>query len=250
MTTCYHPVHRLFFVHVPKCAGSAITGELRTSDGLWSARFVDDKLPGWVRDGLPNGHQPVRAIEMLTGKPLNWWKKIIVPIRNPFDQQLSQWSFWRQRAKSRIAAGEAYHIDERCSVSLTLDRFVANPQSNGPVYTCGRRWREAGGVYRWWCTNWAGEIPGNVHILRVEDLPGNLSECLGVDCSDLKVTNTSEHQRWQDAYSTDGLRAVRDKYAWSLSTWYPEILQEVDDIITMREAEAVAPGLTSAGSTA
>lgn len=224
MTTCYNPERRIFFVHIPKCAGTSIGG--RWNGKEWTDCWLNQAIGGFTRKGLPNGHQPVSRIQELTGRPIPWWDKIIVTIRNPFEQQLSQWSFWRKRAAAHIKRGSKLHNDDRfvTSPGMTFERFLEDPRSNGPNAICGSSWKDVGGVFRWWCQS-GGVIPPNVRVIRTEDLPVALFNELQLDAPpELPIKNTSEHGDWREVYTPPMIETVRRKFAWSLATKYAGIL--------------------------
>lgn len=223
MTTCYHPEKRIAFVHIPKCAGTSIGGNYHAPSRQWEGCWLDRVIPGWTREGLPNGHQPVRAFPFWTGQPTEFWDKILVPIRNPFEQQLSQYKFWRGRGKRQAAAGMGSHPDDLFAASVSFEEFVADPRSNGPNATCGDRWKASGGVYRWWLSDESGQIPPNVRIIRVEDLPHALCDALDLDpadCPDIPQVNRTEPTELADWYTPAAERSVRAKFGWSLATHY------------------------------
>lgn len=226
MTTCYHPDLKLAYIHIPKCAGTSIGGNYDPRSDSWWGCWLNDVLPGWTRQGLPNGHQPVASLERWTGIPVEDFKRIIVTIRNPFAQQVSQYAFWRARSERQAAAGMGYHPDDVFASSVTFSRFVECPQSNGPNAMCGENWREYGGVYRWWA-QYQGEIPPNVRIVPVENLEEGLSDAiegLGGTFKPVPRDNTVKHPDWTKWYDERSAAAVRDKFTWSLATYYPELL--------------------------
>ena len=225
MTTCYHPEEKLAFIHIPKCAGSAIGGRFRSDKSEWFGCWLDKVIPGWTRDGLPNGHQPVATLQHFLGIPIDQWKQVLVTIRNPFEQQVSQYCFWRDRGRRHSNMKlPGYHQDDRFAASATFEQVLADPRSNGPNACCGDRWRESGGVYRWWCAV-DGVIPDNVTIIRMEDLPHALHDALGRGNGvELEWVNSFPRENsWQDWYNEESAAIIKEKFSWSLAVYYPEL---------------------------
>ena len=226
MTTCYHPEKRLLYVHIPKCAGTTLGGNWDERAGEWHDSWLNDVLPGWSRKGLPNGHQPVRTMEHWTTQPVDFWARIIVTIRNPYAQQVSQYRFWRARALANAKMRKPYHDDDRFAASMAFHEFVQDPRSNGPNAVCGSHWKDAGGVYRWWCLDREGKIPQNLRIVKVEDLQKGMEQALdglGAAFKPMEVRNSFTDSDWRTWYTRGSARAVRDKFSWSLANYYPEL---------------------------
>lgn len=80
----------VLFVHIPKCGG-------------WSCKtYMQQNLPGVLMPkdegcNLPIGHVRLADIERFTGRPPSSWKLIVAVVRNPYEQQVSQFSFWATR---------------------------------------------------------------------------------------------------------------------------------------------------------
>jgi hypothetical protein len=226
VTTCYNMEERIFFVHIPKCAGTTIGGAYDTTTHRWSGCWLNDAVGGFVRDGLPNGHQPVRTIERWTGKPIDWWDKIIVSIRNPFRQQWSQYQFWRRRGKKSKSRGYRPHDDDVFAMSCDFRSFIASPRSAGPNAMCGDDWQTTGGVYRWWLVDEHNQIPPNVHVVKTEQLASDLQRVLGRDdLPALPVVNAGAGSGLGN-YDSEMIALMRRKFAWSLAVHYPTALRE------------------------
>ena len=224
MSSCYNLEERIAFVHIPKCAGSSIGGTWR--DNTWSNCWLNDVIGGFTMDKFPIGHIPVAALEQFTGKPIDWWNKIIVTIRNPFEQQLSQWAFWRKRGAHCKATGRNVHNDDLVAMSTTLEQFVKSPFSAGPNAMCGDKWQEVGGVFRWWIGDLDGTVAPNVHVIRTEDLHDRIYDVLGIDDSiPVPHRNTSSHGEWQNEYTPEAIEAVRSKFAWSFAMYYQDVIK-------------------------
>lgn len=234
MTTCYHLEKRVFFVHIPKCAGTTIGGRVDPATGEWERGWLEQVCAGWSIDRLPNGHQPVRMIEPVTGKPIDWWDRIVAIIRNPFDQQVSQYRFWRSRGWQNAQNMKGSHQDDITTANLSFANFVRHPVSLAPNTCCGVDGAEqAGGYYRWWMMDHNGEIPPNVHVCHAEALNRDLPAALapyGETTPPIKVTNTvrenvdtARRRDWRTWYTPEAAEAVRRKFAWSLAVHYPEV---------------------------
>ncbi len=189
----------VLLIHIPKCAG-------------WSIKtYCREHLPGWLmpddpKSGLPLGHVRLRDIERFTGRSPDSFKMILIPIRNPFEQQLSQLCYW---AKRYLTGGRHIHDQlawqyvaetkvqrEILLCALRGQKFAFTPQLvNLTGFVCDPEcdfhvWYEDSilsgktamqqftskeikaeyhrGLYRYWMTV-DDEIPDNVKIVRVED---------------------------------------------------------------------------------
>jgi len=201
----------LLFIHIPKTGG-------------WSCKtYLKQNCPGMLGPDdpdsrLPIGHVRLQDIERFTGRKPESFKQIIAVVRNPYEQQLSQWMFWRDR----YARGQRHIHDIVAAASPTLTAFLQQPncdfhcwylQHHGfepgmtpaeqqqvrdteiPNLDGQNRYKDFGGMFLFWITV-DGEIPGNVEILRCEDLstafPAAVSEFMdGSEMQRMARLNTS-----------------------------------------------------------
>jgi hypothetical protein len=80
----------VLFIHIPKCGGWAVK------------KYMQEHLPNVLMPDnpeakLPIGHVRLQDIERFTGRAPSTWKRIIAVVRNPYEQQLSQFTFWATR---------------------------------------------------------------------------------------------------------------------------------------------------------
>ena len=80
----------VLFLHIPKCGGWAVKTYLR--EHLPGVLMPDDPAAK-----LPIGHVRLQDIERFTGRAPDSWKRIVAVVRNPYEQQLSQFTFWATR---------------------------------------------------------------------------------------------------------------------------------------------------------
>jgi hypothetical protein len=198
---CYND--DVLFVHIPKCGGTAVKAYMAENlpgvkwprpatwfmarDGRLEVTEADRKAAhqSTLDASLPIGHVPLRDIPRFTGRPLDSWDKIIVTIRNPYYQQISQWLFWRER----YATGDYHAHDIHAASHPRFDSWVGTPNADFHVWY-EQRFHEGesiarkppsaetsyegwGGFYPYW-VGVDGAIPDNVHMIRMEEMSHQL----------------------------------------------------------------------------
>lgn len=239
---CYND--DVLFIHIPKCGG-------------WSCKtYLRDNLPGILMPDdpaskLPIGHVRLQDIERFTGRTPDSFAKIIAIVRDPYEQQLSQWSFWRDR----FARGGRHLHDQVAAMYATLGEFLQDPrcdfhvwyeQHHGfkpgavgamqqatrkvdiPAQDGVNRYVDFGGCYRYWLTV-ENRLPVNLVIVRQENLseefPKAIAEFLDGDPPAMERLNTSPHSRDTKAYYTPvAASLVEAKFAWAFDGYYPKWL--------------------------
>lgn len=222
----------LFFVHVPKCAGWSCKHYMR--EHVPGMLFPDDK-----ESGLPIGHVPMRDVEKFTGRPLDSFKKIIAIIREPHDQQLSQWLFWRDRRARQgvhvhdyMAAThqtvESFLLDERCDFHLwyeTHPLLGLAERPEGSVIRDARR-----GIYWYWLSV-DDELPDNLEILKFEEIgetfPAAVAPFAGGAVHPLGRENATPTRRpWREYYTPLAAQLVELKFAWAFDNYYERLCRK------------------------
>lgn len=194
---CYND--DVLFIHIPKCGGTAVKEYMAanmlgvkwprpatwfaTKDDRRQITQADHKAAhqSTFESGLPIGHIPLRDISRFTGRPLDSWDKIIVTIRNPYYQQISQWLFWRER----YARGENHVHDMHAASHPRFDTWVGTPNADFHIWyeqrfmeseavvqkpsSAETNYEGFGGFYRYWLAV-DGAIPQNVQIIRMEQM--------------------------------------------------------------------------------
>jgi len=238
----------VLFCHIPKTAG------------ISCKEYMEANLPGvlWPKPDdeksikaskLPIGHIPLRDIPALTGRALSSWERIIAVIRNPYDQQVSQWMFWRDR----YARGHDHEHDREAAshprIHTWLDRsgtpgvdfhiwyahryhqkekWIVQPRGDG-------KYSFWGGYYRFWLCDENDRIPENLTILRAENLDESFPEALAPWIAGtpppMPHSNTTPHGRYSEYYGGSNaarikksLSIVEEKFAWTFAEgMYPRM---------------------------
>lgn len=232
----------VLFIHIPKTGGWSVKQYMKEClpDLLWP----DPSVPGSAeKSKLPIGHVRLADIERFTGRSPDSWKLILAVLRDPYEQQLSQWSFWRDR----YARGGRHIHDIVAATYPTLTEWLQDPRCDFHVWYLQHHgpsgeWRENpegenryadfGGCYRFWLEV-QGKIPKNVVMIDVHDIEKKLPNILGPwEAGPLKPQlkpkrlNTSPHAPETTAYYTpQAAKLVEEKFAWTFSEgiyprWY------------------------------
>lgn len=238
---CYND--KVLFIHIPKCAG-------------WSVKtYLYQHLPNVLMPKdpaakLPIGHVRLQDIERFTGRAPESFELILAVIRDPYEQQLSQWCFWRDR----FARGQRHLHDWVAGAYADLTAFLADPRCDFHVwyqqhfgFEAGQtpeqqqearkympaqegcnRYQDFGGCYQFWLTV-NGVIPKNVTILRQETLTERLPEVVGPFANKtlgpVPQLNQSEHKHdVREYYTPKGAALVEAKFQWAFENHYEKWL--------------------------
>lgn len=225
------------FIHIPKTGGYSVKRWLL--DVLPECRMPKlggfDLAPEQIDARLPIGHIPLKDIERFTERPPDSWKLIVGIVRNPYDQQLSQWLYWRDR----YARGGRHFHDLVAASYPTLTGFLMDHRADfhlwyesvhGSIkqtYTLNQAYgflgyQTFGGYYRYWLSV-DGRLPENVRLVRLEEvdtvLPGVLRDFGIVDADELpaipRENVTAHHHPTPTYYTPLGARIVEAKFAWT-----------------------------------
>lgn len=245
---------KLLFLHVPKCAGRSCR------------RYLFEHVPGMVGpdpdsktptddSGLPIGHVRLEDIERFTGRKPESFEKVIAVIRNPYEQQLSQWVYWKERfavgyrrIHDCVAANYPtitdFLMDARCDFHAWYDEHhgyqagdTRNKQTAMAPASAERpegenRYEHFGGMFRFWVTV-DDEIPGNVQVVRFENLAEEFRAAVQpftafsavADMPSLPWTNRSSHPyKTHRYYTPEAALLVEQKAKWAFDNYYEKWL--------------------------
>jgi len=239
---CYND--EILFIHIPKCAGWSVKQYLK-------ANVPGITLPDDENSKLPIGHIRLQDIERFTGRSPDSFKLILAIIREPYEQQLSQWCFWRDRyargqrhihdvVAAQYATVEGFLSDPRCDFhvwyeqhlgfepGMTRTEQVFSRLPDGSTPEVGNRYEAFGGCYRYWITV-DDEIPGNVQVIRCEELdtelPKVLAPFIGHEPPPVPRLNRSFHGKNIKAYySPIAASLVEAKFQWAFECHYAKWL--------------------------
>lgn len=235
----------VLFIHIPKTGGTSVK------------RYMKECLPNVLcpdpadevataASKLPIGHVRLADIERFTGRSPDSWKLILAVLRDPYEQQLSQWSFWRDRfAKGGrhvhdvVAAAHldltAWLEDPRCDFHVWYLQHIGHPLVKAqqttpkePSPDGENRYEDFGGCYRFWLEV-DGEFPINLKTVDIstmgEVVPKMLEPYKELHHCFFPTTNPSPHGKDVKAYYTPrAARMVEEKFAWAFANKYPKWL--------------------------
>jgi hypothetical protein len=194
-------------------------------------------FPADKESKLPIGHVPLRDIETFTGRKPESFQKIIAVIRNPYEQQLSQWMFWRDR---RARGGDHFH-DYVAANHATLESFLRDPRNDFHLWyeqhpQIGLRLRDPrlvgerleNGIYNYWLTI-DDELPSNLEVIKAEELdeafPKAVHEFSDKDTvQPMRRDNASPSRRsFTEYYTHLACSIVEHKFKWAFDNYYERL---------------------------
>jgi hypothetical protein len=210
------------FVHIPKCGGTSVRDYLLA----YLPGAVDSLSTAADRGPLPIDSTPLRHISEYTGRPLDSWEKIIIPVRNPYSQIVSHWAYhW-----SRYAQGGRHVHDSCAALCHTIHQWLLEPNSDFRLWyetavrqlTTDttkalqhiRRW----GFYEYWVCNERGEMPSNVQLMRCENLSQAFPEAVAKFCGGeypMVHERTSPHKDNPFLYlGPVAIQMINERFRW------------------------------------
>ncbi len=218
----------VLFIHVPKCAGLSVT------------EYMKQVLPGFVAPKdvpgrLPLGHTALRDMQQWTGRKPESYEKIIAVIRDPYERELSEWNYRRDR----FAMGRRHVFDIVAASHTTLASFLLDPMSEfhrlnieSPGHVRGIKapdddtYATYGGFWKYWLAI-DSTIPPNVEVLRQETLSTELPKVLrpfarthGIQVQTLNATNHGEAIKYHTSIS---LQLTEYKCKWAFDNYYERL---------------------------
>ncbi len=219
--SCYND--DVLFIHIPKCGGWSVKKYMEANlDEVLYADPNDEKKR--EASMLPLGHIRLADMERFTGRKLESWKLIFAVLRDPYEQQLSQWSFWRDR----FARGGRHIHDKVAASYATLTEWLQDRQCDFHTWYIqqlhdDRAINADSGFYRFWLEV-HGEIPDNVITLDMHEIDERLPMLLRafMQSQDLAAKperlNTSPHStKTREYYTPTAARIVEEKFKWAFA---------------------------------
>lgn len=226
---------RLLLIHIPKTAGQWCKTYLKRH--VSGMNFPED-----LDYPFPIGHIPLRDIEAFTGRKPESWDKIVAVVRDPYEQQVSQYLFWLGRYKKGQRHEHdvyTYNATQRALKKGTkpLEEWLSRPGCDFHVWyqervgatvkstahTAG--YIDFGSYYRFWLEV-DGEIPDNVEVVRFEHLNEEFPKVVaefagGVHEPGERVNVGPARQRDVHAfYSLPAMEMVERKFQWAFEHYY------------------------------
>lgn len=209
------------FIHIPKTGG-------------WSAKkYLKAAVPGILLPEehdypFPVGHIPLRDVEKFSGRSPDSFERIVAVVRNPYEQQLSQWLFW----KDRFAQGGRHFHDYAAAAWPDITPWLMDTTAcdfhvwyeeaiEGATKTVATRegYEEFGGYYAYWLAV-NNVIPDNVVLVKFEELsdafPKAVAEWADPDVSFPHLNPGPKRGDTREYYTTRlAAQLVTRKFAWT-----------------------------------
>jgi len=212
----------VLFIHIPKAGGTSVKRYML--DHLPGVKCFDPKRKESAEEtGFPVGHIRLADVQGFTGRPVDSWRLIVAVVRNPYEQQLSQWEFWR----GRYARGSRHPFEVTAATYADLTLWLRDPGSDFTQWYLRQPWSD--GVdnstdgFRFWL-DVDGQIPPNVQISTKETMGDDIPRLMMPSNSSPPVVpqlNLGYPRRDAIAYYTpEGARIVEDRYKWAFSSMY------------------------------
>ena len=217
----------VLFIHIPKTGG-------------WSAKnYLKQAVPGVLLPEehdypFPIGHIPLRDVERFSGRSPNSFQRIVAIVRNPYEQQLSQWLFWRDR----FARGGRHPHDYGAAIwpditpwlmdTVACDFHVWYEEAvPGATKTTATRngYRDFGGYYRYWLELPDGTMPDHLAIVRFEEMteafPAAVREFADPEVEFPHLNAGPKRAGTRDYFTPLAMQLVERKFAWAFGEgWY------------------------------
>lgn len=202
------------FCHVPKTAGHSCREYM--AEHLTGVRDLEDMYAS-------PPHLAIRDFDAWIGRPASSFETIVAVIRNPFEHQVSQWLFW----KDRYARGYRMEACGHAMLHPDLTHWLCDEMADWHVYdqrpTDGRvrsvapdygGYEHFGGYYPYWLFV-DGSLPDNVKLVRFERLAEDFPKALGLEGSPMPHSNAGpEAMDARPYYSPKAVAIVERKFAW------------------------------------
>ena len=216
----------VLLIHIPKAGGTSCRD------------FMLAHLPGAVdsigRNGgpLPIDSTPLRHIEEYTKRPLDSWQKIVIPIRDPYEQVVSHWAYhW-----DRFARGGRHLHDLTGALNHTLTQWLLDPHSDfrlwyelavrGASAEAVTKLLSSTGFYEYWIALEDGSVPDNVEIVKLESLSQDFPQAIAAwtgGAIGFPHKRSSPHGRDPSVYFTEMAHAlVAERFHWTFEKGYYE----------------------------
>jgi len=189
---CYNK--DILFLHIPKCGGLAIT------------EYLQRTIPNITNNRLQYRHLSLNQFVMTAQVSPLLFQKIIAVVRNPYDREVSQYTFWREEY-DRGKRGPEFELAHNKSFA----EFIADPVSN---FGCQGNYGK--GVY-WYWMNFNKEILPNLDVVKLDDLTQleAVVQPFQLLRGSIDKTNTSNHKPWEEYYDDDSKKIVQEKFKWT-----------------------------------
>ena len=190
--------HKFIFIHIPKNAGEAISEAL----GIKPLRSQHEfKFETCILDK----HETITECMVLKKSIENYFRFSFV--RNPWDRQVSMWSYFRKRNIQPVASVSfEYYIKHQEAMLIGApERYLSNSQRKINVL-----YPQYFYISDWWGNNVVDFIG------RFENLQNDfdtICDKIGIPRRTIPQKNSSNHKHYTEHYNTETREIVAEKYA-------------------------------------
>lgn len=212
-------------IHPPKAAGTSV----RDYCARHLLNLVDSIGPGG--GPFPIDSVPLRHVEQYSGRPLDSWERILIPIRNPYAHAVSHWTYHADR----FAKGGRHVHDLTAALHKTLTDWLVDPLSDfrlwyetsvrGESHADAARICDETGFFEYYATV-DGVVPPNAVLIPTEEIGARFPLLLAPyhdgPPTEFPHTHKSGHRadRTMSYYSALALTVVHHRYRWLFERGY------------------------------
>lgn len=221
----------VLFVHIPKTAGMSVRAYVRDNSPKDTAYQVSG------REGLVD-HVPIRDIPLWTERAIDSFKLIVAVVRDPYEQQLSQWWHWRDG----YARGGRTLVEYTAAIRPDLASWLLEPYAEystwyeahlKPLHMGNRPASHAQhleqvtqavrayGYYEYWLTTGADrELPPNLLIIPFDDVAWRVPQALAPYMRDDAATeldhrNVSRKRDARQYHTNWSVSIIEQRFKWA-----------------------------------
>jgi hypothetical protein len=207
-------IGNVLYVHIPKTGGISTIRYLYAASGgkgLWPM------TPDWP---FPSEHVPVSAVPTYTGRNIDSFEMILATIRDPWEQQLSNWLHWRDS----YARGGRGLTELTAAMCHDMTSWLLEPMSDYRVWweyvvrgtklhvnDLSAMQSTLPDFYRWWLQDEDGKLPDTLRLCPFDNLEAAVTALVPSD-HEFPHVNTSPARDTAQHYSANSILLVQERF--------------------------------------